>query len=141
LPDSGEVGAALACVDVFGEGEHVLLVAVVVLQGDFDLDVVLLALEEEHLGMDGGLVLIQVLDELDDPALVEEGVGALVTLVFDDDLEALVEEGELAEPIRESIEGEGRLLEDLRIWLEADDRAMLRDFFSLVERTGTDNVR
>src|SRR5215470_1775071 len=135
-PESREVGATFARVDVVGKGEHVFLVAVVVLQGDFDLDIVLLALEEEHLGMDGRLVLVQVLDELDDPALVEEGVGALVALVLDDDFQSLVEEGELAQPIRESIEGEGRLLEDLRVRLEANDRAVLRAFFSLGERTG-----
>jgi len=36
-------------------------VPVVVLERDLDLDVVLLALEEEHLRMDRGLVLVQVL--------------------------------------------------------------------------------
>jgi len=49
-------------------------------------------------------------------------VRALVTLVLDDDLEAFVEEGELAQPIGERVEGKRRLLEDLRVRLEADNR-------------------
>src|SRR6185295_1464651 len=81
--------------------------------------------EEEHLRMDRRLVLVEVLDELDDAALVEKGVAAAVPLVLDDDLEPLVEEGELAEPVRERVEGEGGLLEDLRVGLEPDDRAVL----------------
>ena len=96
--------AALARVDVVGEGEHALLVAVVVLQRDLHLDVPLLAFEVEDLGVDGRLVLVQVLDELDDAALVEEGVAAAVPLVLDDDLETLVEERELAQPIRQRVE-------------------------------------
>src|SRR6266545_2342308 len=123
--EAGEVGAAFARVDVVGEGENALLIAVVVLEGDLDLDIVLLAFEEEHLGMNRRLVLVQVLDELDDPALVEKGVRALVSLVLDDDFEAFVEEGELAEPIGERVEGKSRLLEDLRVRLEANDRAVL----------------
>ena len=123
--EPGEVRAALARVDVVGEGEDVLLVAVVVLQRHLDLDAVLLALEEEHLRVDRRLVLVQVLDELDDAALVEEGVAALVALVLDDDLEALVEEGQLAEPVRQRVERERRLLEDLRVGLEADDGPVL----------------
>ena len=50
------------------------------------------------------LVLVQVLDELDDAALVEERVAAAVALVLDDDLEALVEERQLAQPIGQRVE-------------------------------------
>ena len=39
--EAGEVGAALVGVDVVDEGERVLVVAVLVLEGDVDLDVVL----------------------------------------------------------------------------------------------------
>src|SRR6266545_1049872 len=125
-----QVCPTFARIDVVGERENALLVTVVVLQRHLDLDVVLLALEEEHLGMDGRLVLVQVLDELDDAALVEERVGALVTLVLDDDLETLVEEGHLAEAVRQRVEGERGLLEDLRVGLEANDRAVLRGLLS-----------
>ena len=75
--------------------------------------------------MNRRLVLIEVLDELDDAALVEEGVVAIVALVLDDDLEALVEEGHLAQPVRQGVERERDLLEDLRVRLEADDGAVL----------------
>src|SRR6266545_2778242 len=72
-----------------------------VLQRHLDLDVALLPFEEQHLGMDGRLVLVQVLDEFNDASLVEEGMGTLVALVGNDDLKALVQEGNLAQPIRE----------------------------------------
>ena len=134
--EPGEVRAALARVDVVREGEHRLLVAVVVLQGDLDLDVPLLALEVEDLRVDRRLVLVQVLDELDDAALVEERVGASVALVLDDDLEAAVQERELAEAVRQGVEGEGRLLEDRRVRLEADDRAVLRGLLARGQRAG-----
>ncbi len=62
--------------------------------------------------MDGRLVLVQVLDELDDAALVEEGVAAPVPLVLDDDLQPAIEEGQLAQAVGEGVEGERRLLED-----------------------------
>src|SRR5206468_10687960 len=114
-----------AGVDVVREREDALLVAVVVLQRHLDLDVALLALEEQHLRMQRGLVLVQVLDELDDPALVEERVAPRIALVLDDDLEAAVQERQLAQTIAERVEREGRLLEDRRRRLEADDRAGL----------------
>ena len=63
------------------------------------------------------------------------GVGPLIALILDDDLEAFVQEGELAETIGERIERECRLLEDFRVGLEADDRPVLRALFSLGERT------
>src|SRR5262249_10198595 len=124
--ESSQVRATFPRVDVVREREQVLLVAVVVLKRDLDLDPVLLALEEEHLGMDRCLVLVQVLDELDDAALVEEAVAALVALILDRDLEALVQEGQLAQAIGQGVERERGLLEDLPVRLEAHDRAVLR---------------
>src|SRR3989441_538842 len=123
--EAREVRAALARVDVVGEGEHALLVAVVVLQRDLDLDVALLALEEHHLGVDGRLVLVQVLDELDDAALEEKRVAPAVVLVLDDDLQPAVQERQLAQPVRERIERELADLEDRRVRLESDDGAVL----------------
>src|SRR5262245_62547634 len=115
------------------EGDYVLLAAVAVLDAHFDLDTVLPPLEEQHLGMNRGLVLVEVLDELDDPALVQERVAPLVALVLDDDLEPLVEERQLAQAIGERVEGERRLLEDLWVGLEADDGAVLRGLLALGE--------
>ena len=75
--------------------------------------------------MDRGLVLVEVLDELDDAALVEEGVATPVALVLDDDLQALVEERELAQAVRQRVEGVGGLFEDLGVGLEGDGGAAL----------------
>src|SRR5438034_1193177 len=138
--NSRALRSAFARVDVVGEGEDVFLVAVVVLQRDLDLDVALLALEVEHLGMDGRLVLVEVLDELDDAAPVKEGVAALVAFVLDDDLEALVEESQLAETVAQRVEREARLLEDLRVRLEADDRAVLRRLLAGGQLGGRDTA-
>src|SRR5207253_4228401 len=120
--EPGEVRPTLARVDVVREREDALLVAVVVLQRDLDLDVALLPLEEQHFRVDRRLVLVEVLDELDDAALVEEGVAPPIALVLNDDLEAPVEERQLAQAVRERVERERRLLEDLGVGLEADDR-------------------
>ena len=143
--EAREVGAALTRVDVVGEGEHALLVAVVVLQRDLDLDVALLAFEEEvllapleehHLGMDGRLVLVEVLDELDDAALEEERVAAAVVLVLDDDLQPAVQERQLAQPVRQRVERELGDLEDRRIRLESDDGAVLARLLAGRQRRG-----
>src|SRR6185503_3214281 len=104
--ETRQMGPALARVDVVREREEVLLVAVVVLERNLHLDPVLLAFEEQDLRMDGRLVLIEVLDELDDAALVEEAVAALVALVLDDDLEALVQEGQFPQSIGQRVERE-----------------------------------
>src|SRR5262249_4366839 len=98
-PEATEVGSPLARVDVVGEREDRFLIAIVVLQGDLDLDVTLLALEVEHPGVDGRFVLVEVLDELDDAPTIEERVAPLVALVRDDDLQAFVEEGQLTQTV------------------------------------------
>src|SRR5439155_7833495 len=124
-PEPGQVRAALARVDVVREREDALLVTVVVLKRHLDLGVAFLALEEQHLWVQRGLVLVQVLDELDDAALVQESVAPPVALVLDDDLQAPVQERQLAQPVAERVEREDRLLEDLGVRLEPDDRAGL----------------
>src|SRR4030067_231374 len=73
--EAGQVRAPLARVDVVGEGKHALLIAIVVLQRHLDLNLALLALEEQHLRVDRRLVLVEVLDELEDAAPVEKRVA------------------------------------------------------------------
>ena len=100
--EAGEVRAALVGVDVVGEREHRLLVGGVPLHRDLDRAVVGLVVEEDGLAVQGVLVLVQVLDEVDDPALVEEGVAlAGAALVDELDLEPAGEEGGLAHPLGE----------------------------------------
>src|SRR5205807_424975 len=124
-PEAGQVRAALARVDVVREREHGLLIAVVVLERHLHHRVALARLEVEHLGVDRRLVLVHVLDELDDPARVVEDVLSIIALVLDRDLQTAIEERELAEAVGQRVERERRLLEDLRVRLEADDRPVL----------------
>ena len=60
-------------------------VAVVPLQRDLGVDAVLLAAHVDRLLVDGRLVLVQVLDERDDAALVVELVALAVALVVERD--------------------------------------------------------
>ncbi len=117
--------AALVRVDVVGERVDRLGVAVVPLQRDLDVDAVLLAVHVDRLVVDGRLVLIQVLDERVDAALVQELVALAVALVVDRDRDAGVEERQLAQALRQRVEAELDGLEDLRVGLEGDLGAAL----------------
>ena len=94
-------------VDVVGEAEDRFLVGGVPLHRDLDRAVVGLVLEEDRLAVQRVLVLVEVGDEVDDAALVVEGVllpgGALVDQL---DLQAAGEEGRLAQAL-----GQGRVVE------------------------------
>src|SRR4030095_8242727 len=78
---------------------------------------------EDWLVVDDRLVLVQMLDERHDAAVVLELVALAVALVVDRDENAAVEERELAKPLRQRIEAVLVRLEDLRIDLERDLRA------------------
>ena len=80
-------------------------------------------LHVDRLLVDGRLVLVQVLDERDDAALVVELVALAVALVVERDDDAAVQERELAQALRERVEAELGGLEDLRVGLERDLRA------------------
>ena len=121
--EAGQVRAAFVRVDVVGEGEDQLGVAVVPLQRDLGVDAVLVALHEDRLVVDDRLVLVQVLDERDDAAFVLELVALAVALVVDGDEDAAVEERELAQALRQRVEAVLGGLEDLRVGLERDLRA------------------
>ena len=123
--EPGEVGTALVGVDVVHEGEGVLVVPILVLQGDVHVHVVLDGGEGDRLGMERLLVPVEPLDELDQAALGEEGLalGRLLPLILDGDRDAPVEERELPQPVGQGgvVELEDR--EDLRIRLEPNRRA------------------
>lgn len=114
------MGAAVVGVDVVGEAEDVLGVAVVPLHRDLDRDAVLAALEEDRLLRQGLLVAVEVLDEAGDAALVLEAVLLAVALVHQADDDAAVQEGQLAQALREGVEAEDRGFEDLAVGLEGD---------------------
>ena len=70
--EAAQVRAALARVDVVGERVDRLLVGGVPLHRDLGRALLALAGEEDHLAVDGVLVLVEVGDEVLDPALVLE---------------------------------------------------------------------
>ena len=121
--EAGEVRAAFVRVDVVREREHQLGVAVVPLQRDLGVDAVLVAFHEDRLVVDDRLVLVQVLDERHDAAVVLELVALAVALVVDGDEDAAVQERQLAQPLRQRVEAVFDGLEDLRIGPERDLRA------------------
>ncbi len=84
------MGAPFDRIDVIGEGEDVLGVAVVPLHGDFKLDTLSFTFKMDDARMNGGLGSIQVLDKRHEPALVNKLVFFLAPLVFDGDLHSAV---------------------------------------------------
>src|SRR6185369_614268 len=99
--ESGEVRATVYGVDIVGKGIDLLVVAVVILNRDFDREVIVFLFEVDRLVVQRRLVLVQVLYELGDAALVIELVRPLrlLTLVFDRDADALVEKRLLTQPL------------------------------------------
>ena len=84
--------------------EDRLLVGGVPLHRDLDLAVVGLALEEDGLAVQRVLVLVQVGDEVDDPALVLEGLpGPTPRSSTRLDLQVTGQEGRLAQPLGERL--------------------------------------
>ncbi len=125
-----DVGAAVAVVDRVGEGEERLGIALVPLDRDLDALLVGVALrvarsvpdvlEKDDLVVDRLLGLVQVLDERANPALVGEVVLLVGPLVVDRDLDAGIQERQLAQPLRQAVEMELGDREDLRIRPERD---------------------
>ena len=122
--EAHEVETALGSPYGVGVGEDVLLVAVVVLKGDVDLVAVPFLAYSDGV-MDGVFVLVQILDELDDAALVLENGGFALALVMQLDAHVAVQEGQLAEAVGDVVEIELRRVEDLVVRLEGDGRPVL----------------
>ena len=119
--ETREVRAAFVRVDVVRERVLDRVVAVVPLQRDLGVDAVAIAVHEHRLLVDDALVLVQVLDERDDAAVVVEAMAlAGFALIVQRDGDAGVEERELAQAAGERVEAEFGDLEDLRVGLERD---------------------
>ena len=122
---------ALGRAHVVGEGDDVLLIAVVVLQGDLGLFVVAPAGDVDHVVVQVVLALVQPGDVLPDAALVAHGVRAVLlrlvlalrALVGDRDVDAGVQEGLLTHPGVQGLVVVDQLVEHLRVGLEAHDGA------------------
>ena len=119
--EPGQVRAALGRVDVVGERVHELRVAVVPLQRDLGVDALALASHVDDVLVHLHLVRVEEGHELADAAAVEVlGALAFASFVLEDDVDAGVEEGELAQPLRERVVAELAGLEDLAVRLERD---------------------
>ena len=117
-PEPGQVRAAFLRVDVVGERVHRVGVAVVPLQRDLGVNAVAVAAHVDRRRVDGGLVLVDELDERADAAFVAEGALLADALVVQRDQDAAVEERELAQPVRQGVEAVLDRLEHLRVRLE-----------------------
>ena len=121
-----QMRSALGRVDVVREREDRLDVRVVPLHRDLDGALVALALEVHDVLVHRVLRLVDVRDEVPDPALVVELVGpAAGALVADDDAQPAREERGLAQALEKRRGVELGLLEHLRVGQERDGRAGL----------------
>ena len=125
--------AAVDRVDVIGKAENGFRIAVVVLQSNLHGHAAALGFHVDGLVVQQLLAAVQVLDELGDAAVVLEldalgvaGLGVGLALVGERDHQALVQEGQFAQALRERVEivfGVGG--EDFAVGSEMDFRAAL----------------
>ena len=110
--------AAFGRADVVDVGVDVLGELAGVLHGDFQADALVLAgdVDDVFVGRLAGAV--EVLDELEDAALVVERFAVAGALVAEDDLHAAVEERQLLQAAVEDVVLELGVGEDLRVGLE-----------------------
>ncbi len=116
------VHAALGGGDGVGEAVQPLVEGLVPLHRDFDDAAVLLGLEGDHRLVERLLRRVEVLDEVDEAAVVLERLFErfLRSLVTEPDFEALVEEGHLPQPLEEGLGPELGVLEHVGVGPERD---------------------
>ncbi len=133
--EAGQVGAAVLLRDVVGEAVHGFLVGVGPLQGHVHHDAVVLAGHRDHIRVQRRLQLRQMLHEAADAAFVMEIVAtAFAALVDQGDLDARIEEGQLAQAPRQDVVMELDVAEDGHGRLEAQRGTALGRGFQLLER-------
>ena len=103
--EAGQMRAAVGGRDVVDEGVDVFGIRVVVLHGDFHEDAVLHALGINRFREQNFLVVIQILDELAQPAFVEEILrhGRFAALIGEGDVDALVQERHFAQALLQHV--------------------------------------
>ncbi len=97
------MGAAVALRDIVGEAKHLLLIRVVPLHRDFDDDAVLFGDGVEYVVVQHRLIAVDELDK----SLHAAGKGEVFLLarelVDQADVDAVIEEGQFAQPLRQDI--------------------------------------
>ena len=93
------MAAALVGIDIVGKGEDRLLVAVVILKGYIHHYGILFSLDVDRFAVDRCTVTVQVLNKLDDAALILKLVSFLGPLILDGDLYPGVEERHLPQTL------------------------------------------
>ncbi len=131
-PEARDVAAAVGRVDVVGEGEDVLGVRVVVLEGDLDRRGAFPPLDVDRAAVEGLLVAVQVPDERLEAALEVEGPLAVDPLVDERDPDALGEVRGLAQALADRLERVLDRLEHLRVGPEARQGALARALRALL---------
>ena len=134
--ETGKVRAAVDGVDGIGKREDVFAVGVVVLQGDFDFDVALLAFHVDRRIVERGFAAVEVLDEFGDAARETKFGGLFGALVGERDLQALVEESVFAKASGKRVVAESGLFENAGIGMKRDLRAGLAGFAGLLQLVG-----
>ena len=102
--EPGKMGPTFMCVDVVDEGVRVLAEAVIVLHGQLDVGLLTAGLEVDDLFVKRLPGTPHVLDERGEPTFVLMGLLGAITLVGEYDLQTLIEERELTEPVVEGLE-------------------------------------
>ena len=99
--EARQMRAAVALRDVVGEGQHVLVVAVVPPHRDLDGDAVAFGLDGDRLRDQRLLGAVEIFDELDQAAVIDELQALHVGMarVGQDDAHAGIQEGEFAQPV------------------------------------------
>src|SRR5688572_11588984 len=112
-------------IDVVCEGKDLFLIAVVVLQGDLEIDTFLDSLKVNHLLVKRRFVLVEMFYEGNDSAGVVEVMSLFRAFIFNGDEQALVQEGEFSKSLRKGLEDELGSFEDPGVRLEVNPRAPL----------------
>ena len=109
--------------DIVDEGQDIFAVAVVVLHGNIDDDLILFAVDVDDRRVDGLMALVEKFDERRQAAFVAVNFAlAFATLVSQRDVQALIEEGQFAQARLQSIEIIDRVREDFVVRLEGNFR-------------------
>lgn len=116
------MGPAAACRNRVHERSDRFRVAVVILERDFHLDVVLLGCEVDHVVHDR-FALVEELDELARSAVVFERFGLVRALVFQNNLQPGVQKSDFLKPFGEGIVADrNAVLENAAVRLEGNAR-------------------